>query len=157
MTEDGARSTCEPAARVHGTCVDIGGAGVILSGPSGSGKSDLALRLIDAGARLVADDQIELRIVRDRLVASPPASIAGLLEVRGIGIVRVEHATDVWVRLLVELVQPALIERMPEPGQHRRLAGISVPTVALAAFEASAVAKVRLAVRDATRDIMPPS
>jgi len=90
----------EPAARatptsgttqaiwLHATCVELGGAGIVLLGPSGSGKSDLALRLIDRGARLVADDQLAVERQGDRLLGRPAAALAGLLEVRGFGIVK---------------------------------------------------------------------
>lgn len=141
--------------RVHGTCVDLGGEGVVLLGPSGSGKSDLALRLIDGGAKLVADDQVELRGEGGRLVASPPATIAGMIEVRGVGIVALEHTAAVGVRLLVDLVPAGEVERLPEPA-NRLIGGIELPVIRLCAFEASAAAKVRLAMRGATRDIMPP-
>lgn len=155
LTEDDSRATCSSVIRVHGTCVELGGEGVVLLGPSGSGKSDLALRLIDGGAKLVADDQVELRVDGGRLVASPPATIAGLLEVRGVGIVRIDHGVGVVVRLLVDLVAAGEVERLPEPAA-RLVGGVSLPVVRLFAFEVSAAAKVRLAMRDATRDIMPP-
>ncbi len=77
---------------VHATAVAIEGEAVLLRGPSGSGKSDLALRLIDGGAQLVADDQTLLRRAGGRVLASAPPAIAGLLEVRGVGVVRVEAA-----------------------------------------------------------------
>lgn len=138
---------------IHGTCVDLAGFGVILLGPPGSGKSDLALRLIDGGARLVADDQVALRVEDGRLRASPPAAIAGLLEVRGVGIVRLGFVDETTVRLLVDLVAPELVDRLPEP-ERRELAGVVVPVLSLAAFEASAAAKVRLAARASTGDIV---
>lgn len=138
---------------VHATSVDIGGHAVLIRGPSGAGKSDLGLRLIDQGAVLVADDQTALSPQDDRLYASPPATIAGLLEVRGMGIVRLPHRDRTPVALLVDLVAAETVERLPEPAVERLL-GVALPKVALAAFEASAVAKVRLALLSATRDIM---
>ncbi|MBY0432154.1 MAG: HPr kinase/phosphatase C-terminal domain-containing protein, partial [Rhodospirillales bacterium] len=122
--------------RIHATCVEIDGGGVLLRGESGSGKSDLALRLIDSGARLVADDQVELVADAGRLVAAAPRRLAGLMEVRGLGIVALPHLDAVPVRLAVDLVPPAQIERMPQP-QCCNLAGMSVPLLRLAAFEAS--------------------
>src|SRR5437588_5560986 len=89
---------------MHGTAVAIDGRGVLLRGPSGSGKSDLALRLIDAGARLVADDQTELRRDGDAIIARAPPTIAGMIEVRGLGIVRIEALPAAPVALLVDLV-----------------------------------------------------
>ena len=132
--------------RVHGTSVALGDEGVLLRGPSGSGKSDLALRLIDQGARLVADDQTELHIEGDAIAMTAPATIAGQLEVRGIGIVQVPSVPVAALRLVVDLTDPAMIERLPEP-RHCDVLGHNVPLIALAPFEASAVAKLRLALR----------
>lgn len=132
--------------RVHGTSVALGGDGVLLRGPSGSGKSDLALRLIDEGARLVADDQTELSFVGEELRMSAPATIAGQIEVRGIGILRVPTLASAPLRLVVSLVSLGSIERLPEP-QFCELLGRGVPLIALAPFEASAPAKLRLALR----------
>ncbi|MHA1114324.1 MAG: HPr kinase/phosphorylase, partial [Alphaproteobacteria bacterium] len=84
---------------VHATCVSLWGAGILLRGPSGSGKSDLALRLIDGGAVLVADDQVSLELRDGGLFASPPAATAGKLEVRGVGIVTVPFDEEAPMRL----------------------------------------------------------
>jgi serine kinase of HPr protein (carbohydrate metabolism regulator) len=131
--------------RVHATSIAVADAGVLLRGPSGSGKSDLAVRLIDAGARLVADDQTELRRDGGSLRMSAPAALRGLIEVRGLGIVRVEAIASVPLRLVVDLVSEEAIERLPEPS-FVTLAGLSFPRLALAPFAASAGAKLRLAV-----------
>ncbi len=130
---------------VHGTTVSIDGIGVLLRGPSGSGKSDLALRLIDGGARLVADDQTEVRCIDGGLRASAPRTIAGLLEVRGIGILSVPSLHSAPLGLVVDLVASEAVERLPEPRfceflDHR------LPLLALAPFEVSTPAKLRLAV-----------
>lgn len=132
--------------RVYGTSVALGGDGILLQGPSGSGKSDLALRLIDAGALLVADDQTELAVVGDALHMTAPATLAGRIEVRGVGILRVPSAPSAVLRLVVALVPPEQVERLPEPKVCSFL-GRSVPLVALAPFAASAPAKLRLALR----------
>jgi len=132
--------------RIHATCIAIDGRGVLLRGASGAGKSDLALRLIDEGAHLVADDQVELRAADGRLTAAAPPAIAGRIEVRGIGIVAMSCLADVEVGLLVDLVRSPDVERLPEP-RVCRIEGIDVPVIALAPFEASATAKIRLAVR----------
>jgi HPr kinase/phosphorylase len=131
---------------VHGTAIALDGGAVLLRGPSGAGKSDLALRLIDAGARLVADDQVELRRVGRQILARPPATLAGLVEIRGLGIVRVEALDEAPLVLLVDLVLSGEIERLPEP-RVERLLGLAVPLIAQAPFEASAAAKLRLARR----------
>lgn len=130
----------------HATCVALDGRAVLLRGPSGSGKSDLALRLIDAGGRLVADDQVELEVRDGALWASPPAAIAGLMEVRGVGLVRFPCLTNARVRLVVELTAAADVRRLPED-ETVSLDGVSVPLLRLAPFESSAVAKLKLALR----------
>lgn len=129
---------------VHGTTVALEGEGVLLRGPSGSGKSDLALRLIDGGARLVADDQTELTRAADGLIARSPPSIAGRMEVRGVGILRVPTVPSAALRLVIDLVAPNRVERLPEP-QFCDYLECSLPQLAVAPFEASAPAKVRLA------------
>jgi serine kinase of HPr protein (carbohydrate metabolism regulator) len=129
---------------VHATAVAVEGAAVLLRGPPGAGKSDLALRLIDAGAGLVADDQVELRRSGREVLARAPAAIAGLIEVRGVGIIRMEPVGEAPLALLVDLVAPDAIERLPEDRVEDVL-GLPIPAVALAPFEASAPAKLRLA------------
>ncbi len=140
---------------VHGTCVAIQGRGVLLRGPSGGGKSDLALRLIDGGALLVADDQTRLERHGQSLIASPPETIAGMLEVRGLGLVRLPYLERVPLDLVIDLVTPSEVERLPEPNA-LELLGLAIRHLHLAPLEASAAAKVRLAMRASTRDIMPP-
>lgn len=130
---------------IHASCVAIGGAAVLIEGRSGTGKSDLALRLIDRGAVLVSDDYTTL-IRRDgTLYATAPATLAGKMEVRGLGIVELPHVTDVPVVLLVAIVpQPP---RMPGGGRTRRLAGVDLREIALPALEPSAPIKVELALK----------
>lgn len=130
------------AVLVHATAVAIGGRAVLLRGAPGAGKSDLALRLIAAGGMLVADDQVELTRCGDLLLASPPPAIAGLIEVRGVGIRHVPFARDVPVALVVDLVTE--VERMPEPST-AGIEGVAIPLLALLPFEASAVAKLQMA------------
>jgi serine kinase of HPr protein (carbohydrate metabolism regulator) len=131
---------------VHATTIAIDGAGVLLRGPSASGKSDLALRLIDRGARLVADDRTVLARQGAAVQASAPRAIEGKIEIRGLGIVRLPDAAPATLRLVVDLVRPGEIERMPA-GASAALLGVSLPVLHLDPFEASAVAKVRLAAR----------
>ena len=128
---------------LHASSVAIGGRAVLIEGRSGAGKSDLALRLIDRGATLVSDDYTHVRRGGGGLLAAPPTNIAGKIEVRGIGIVAMPHTGDVPVALIVALESG--VERMPDPVATRRIAGIDVPVVALAPFEASAPIKVELA------------
>ncbi|MDP6603169.1 MAG: HPr kinase/phosphatase C-terminal domain-containing protein [Rhodospirillales bacterium] len=140
--------------RVHATCVTVDGNGVLLRGPPGCGKSDLALRLIDTGARLVADDQTELRLSADRLEAFPPPAIAGFLEVRGVGVVPIDNLPSALLSVVVDLVASDAVERVPEAERCVYL-GVAIPLFRLSPFEASAPAKVRLAVKAATGLIMP--
>jgi HPr kinase/phosphorylase len=136
---------------VHATCVALrqrgGWRAVLLRGPSGAGKSDLALRLIELGARLVADDQTRLARRGRSLIARSPATLAGLIEVRGVGIVKLSRAqllAQAPVTLLVDLVAPEQVERLPEPARET-LQEVELPRLALAPFEASTVTKLRLA------------
>lgn len=128
---------------VHATCVAIGGRGVLIRGRSGSGKSDLALRLIDRGARLVSDDYTILSTIDGRIQARAPETIAGKLEVRGVGIVEMEAETDAPVCLITDLDWAP--ERLPEAARGVALLGILIPAIGLAALEASAPLKLEQA------------
>lgn len=118
--------------RVHGTCVARDGAGVLLLGPSGAGKSDLALRLLTRGFELVADDRV---LIEDG-AASAPASLAGLIEVRGLGILRVPYLELARLALTVELGET---ERLPRPCRHEVL---DLPLMRVRAESASAPERV---------------
>jgi serine kinase of HPr protein (carbohydrate metabolism regulator) len=139
---------------VHATCVSLNGKGVLLRGDSGSGKSDLALRLIDRGALLVADDLVHLTSPPFPLPASrrslprgnirailPPHAEAhrGIMEIRGLGLMRVPHADGTILHLVIDLA--ARVERYPEP-KTVDILGVMISHLILNAFEASAVAKV---------------
>jgi HPr kinase/phosphorylase len=144
--------------QIHATCVALPEGGVLLRGESGAGKSDLALRLIDGGARLVADDRTELMRDGNRLIARAPATIVGLIEARGVGILRLspdQLAPEATVVLIVDLVAAASIERLPD-AMREDLLGVSLRRVALAAFEASTPAKIRLALRASGSASSPP-
>jgi serine kinase of HPr protein (carbohydrate metabolism regulator) len=136
---------------VHATCVALRAGkrwhAVLLRGPSGAGKSDLALRLIDTGGRLVADDQTHVAKVGRALIATPPPALAGMIEARGVGILRLPRSqllARAPVALLVDLVAVGRIERLPEPA-HETLQEVELPRLDLAPFEASSLAKLRLA------------
>ena len=131
------------AETVHASCVAIEGRAVLISGPSGSGKSDLALRLLDRGFILVSDDQTIIRREDDRLLASAPPQIAGKIEIRGLGILEMETAADVPVALLVELTSD--IQRLPDDNRERPLLGVGLPLVSIDSKAASAASKVALA------------
>jgi serine kinase of HPr protein (carbohydrate metabolism regulator) len=144
---------------IQATCVAIDGRGVLIRGAPGSGKSDLALRLIDSGAALVADDGVDLQAENGALLArfppQAPPELKGKIEVRGLGIVEVGAGPAVRLALLVDLAAPESIERLPE-NHTEILIGIELFRIRLAPFEASAPTKVRLAVRQASRIIRPP-
>jgi serine kinase of HPr protein (carbohydrate metabolism regulator) len=131
---------------VHASCVAIERYAILLRGPSGGGKSDLALRLIDDGAALVADDQVLLKADGLGLTASAPAALSGLLEVRGIGIVRCDVVASAPVRLVIDLDAASPIQRMPD-SEVCALLGIEVPRITLNPFEPSTPAKIRIALR----------
>ena len=129
---------------LHATAVAIDGRAVLLEGQSGTGKSDLALRLIDRGATLISDDYTLLVRSGDALLARNPGAMAGRIEVRGLGIVALPHVADIPVGLVVRLGGETM--RMPER-RVRRIAGITVREVAFDAFHASAAIKVEHALR----------
>jgi HPr kinase/phosphorylase len=129
---------------LHATCVQLGGVGVVLLGASGVGKSDLALRLIDAGALLVADDQLHVEAGEAGLLGRPAANLAGLLEVRGLGILRLPYCPASPLGLVVELDSARPAPRLPEPTTYTLL-GTELRYLRLDPRQASADAKVRLA------------
>jgi serine kinase of HPr protein (carbohydrate metabolism regulator) len=131
------------AETLHASTVALDGRAVLISGPSGSGKSDLALRLLDRGFSLVSDDQTIVKKDGDRLLASAPPNIAGKLEIRGIGIVEVEQTENMSVALVVELTSD--IQRLPDDSRERPILGVRVPLITIDAMTASAPSKVALA------------
>ena len=130
------------AETLHASTVASGGRAVLITGPSGSGKSDLTLRLLDRGFTLVSDDQTLVRKEGDRLVASAPPNIAGKLEIRGIGIVDMDSVGNVPVALLVELTSE--FQRLPDDNRERPILGVRLPLISVDAMTASAASKVAL-------------
>lgn len=125
---------------LHASCVSIDGVALLLRGPSGAGKSDLALRLLDTGAALIADDQTCLQHDDGLLIASAPERLRGLLEIRGLGPVRVPAATPAPVALILDLVPLQDVPRLPEP-RYEDILDVTLPCLSLHAFEASAAIK----------------
>lgn len=122
--------------QVYGSCAARDGEGVLLLGETGSGKSELVLRLLGRGFVLVADDRVE---IQDGF-ASPPAALAGLLEVRGIGIVRLPYLARARLAVVAQLGSQA--ERLPRPERHPEL---GLPMIRLTGTSVSAVERVALA------------
>nr|WP_269844744.1 HPr kinase/phosphatase C-terminal domain-containing protein [Sphingomonas jeddahensis] len=129
---------------IHATTVAIEGRGVMILGDSSSGKSDLALRLIDRGAQLVADDYTEIRRDNDNLLADAPLTIRGRIEVRGLGIVALPHVDGVPITLAVRLCRD--VERMPERAT-KAFAGVAIRVLTLDPRPASAPLIVEYALR----------
>lgn len=142
-------------ANIHASCVAIGARGVLLLGASGAGKSDLALRLIDQGAKLVADDRTILFIAKGHLHARAPASIKGLIEIRGLGIVRLPVRAQVRICLVVRLGREGA--RLPDPRLYHAPAALKLaaapPQIALNARFASTPAKIRAALAAFSQDL----
>jgi len=130
---------------IHATAVAISGAGLLIRGKSGSGKSDLALRLIDRGAILISDDQVNIRRKDQNLLLSPPASLAGKLEVRSLGIWERDHVSGIDLKLIIDLAEQP--DRFPMDNQVVILLGIKVPSCTLNAMETSAAIKAEWAVQ----------
>jgi HPr kinase/phosphorylase len=139
---------------VHATCVSLNGQGVLIRGRPGSGKSELALRLIDmpgygAGedvfrGRLVADDQVRVEAKAGALWASPPEALQGLLELRGQGLLALPFAAEAKLALIVDLVPAGELERLPEPEALKaEIAGVSLPRIPLDGREPAAPAVIR--------------
>ncbi|MAI49733.1 MAG: hypothetical protein CMM16_04090 [Rhodospirillaceae bacterium] len=134
---------------IHATCVAFEDIGVLLRGPPGSGKSDLGLRLIEAGARLVADDRVCVAAEEGALQASPPDEIAGFMELRGIGLAQLPNISRVPIFLVVDLALSGMPERLPLKSWWECF-GIRVRRVEIAPFEQTAVTKIRIAAYDAS-------
>lgn len=141
---------------LHGSCLSVGEAGVLLLGPPGSGKSDLVLRLIDQPGlgisgtlkqtQLVADDQVVIKLAGGQLVASAPPAIAGCLEIRGLGLAGLSHRAEVVLAFAVRLNSRETIERLPDTEKNRfEILGTSLPLVLIDPASASAPARIRAA------------
>jgi HPr kinase/phosphorylase len=135
--------TADASQQIHATCISLEGLGLLLRGPSGSGKSDLALRMMEHNSQLIADDCVDLSLKSGVLIAQAPDRLRGLLEVRGVGIIEVPYGNSISILGLINLVDSNKIQRLPD---HRMeiLLGVEVPSYQLDPWEISAIAKVRL-------------
>ncbi len=114
-------------AIVHATAVALGDRAALIRGAAGSGKSALALWLMAAGADLVADDRTLVRLSGDRVIASPPPTIAGLIEARGVGILRAHHKAAARLVCVVDL-DIVETDRLPPP-RFTEILGQSLPVI----------------------------
>lgn len=136
---------------MHATCVAIEGAGILLRGASGKGKSDLAHRLIAVhGAELVADDQTVLTLDKSYVVAACKEGWEGQLELRGLGIATMPHAQNVPIALAIDLVDRGEVPRLPDPA-FVTLIGVEVPLLKLHAFDQSTPTKILVAAKHLPR------
>jgi HPr kinase/phosphorylase len=132
--------------QLHATAISLAGAGILIRGPSGCGKSDLALRLIDEEAILIADDRVDINLVDGKLQLSAPPTIQGLFEMRGIGVVDIGTIQNIPLKLIVDLRPGSEIERMPEI-KSELIDGFDIPVFVIDPFELSALAKIKMALR----------
>lgn len=130
---------------LHATSIAIKNKGVLISGQPGSGKSSLALQLIDRDAHLVSDDQTLLTLEKETLRISPPSSLRGLMEVRGVGICTFPFQEKAPLTLCVEMCEGHLLERLPEP-VFVEYHGIQVPYLKLSKIDPLGAIKVELKV-----------
>ena len=134
------------AMLLHATCVSFDKKGVLLQGPSGIGKSDLALRLIEIGGILVADDQVDLSVRAGRLIANSPKSLLCKLEVRGLGIIEFPTIQNVPLSIVVDLVQKERVPRFPEL-EYLQILNVCIRRLFLSPFESSCAIKIKTAVQ----------
>lgn len=139
------RNAASASLLLHASAVQLWDKGIILLGRSGSGKSDLALRLIDAGATLIADDQVRLSRSGDRLLAEAPERLVGLIEIRGIGIMRLPHTSGP-LDLVVDLEEADKQTRLPEPVK-AHWHDVDLPKIKVAPHASSAVARIKAVLR----------
>lgn len=126
----------------HASSVELDGKGIIIFGASGAGKSDLALRLIDAGAKLISDDYVKVTTDGEMLLAHPAPNIKGMIEVRGIGLMDVSYKNSAVLNLALELMPRDKIERLPV-ARFFEEGGCKIPLYQFDGFSASALAKIR--------------
>ena len=140
---------------MYASCVEFMKAGLLICGPTGSGKSDLCLRLIDAGAKLVSDDQTIVENCNGKLIAGAPDSIKGMLEIREIGIVETPFIDKTEIRLKLDLQSFVKIDRMPEM-RTESIENVAIPVFCLDAFSVSAVIKIKtfLSIQEQKRKII---
>lgn len=127
----------------HASCVEFKEKGIIILGNSGAGKSDLTIRLLDAGGKLVSDDYVEVFNEKNKLIAKTAPNIGGMIEVRGVGLMKVDFKPKTQLVLALELVSREVIERMPEDHYFEE-GNVKIPLYKFDGFSSSAIAKINL-------------
>ena len=135
--------TNNTSLQIHATCINLEGLGLLLRGPSGSGKSDLALRMMENNSQLIADDRVDLTLEDGVLIARAPSCRRGLLEVRGVGVIEVPYSNSIQILGIINLVENNKIQRMPVP-RMEFLLGVKIPSYQLDPWEASTATKVKI-------------
>ncbi len=134
-------------ALIHASCVRYKDKGILIMGESGTGKSDLALRLMDEGAILISDDYVDVTPNDGKAIANTPPTIEGLIEVRGIGLVKSDYENQCELGLVLELCNRDEIDRLPEAA-YFDVEDVKIPLYKFDAFAASAIAKINLLIRN---------
>ena len=129
---------------IHSTAISLNGDGILIKGPSGSGKTDLALRLIESGGKLISDDQVIIKRKAKKLFLSSPEGLNGLMQLPGIGIVKVDHVQNIPLELVVKLQPYNVLEPFPINNQEF-IEDFSIPSLNLYSFAISATAKIKIA------------
>lgn len=140
-----------PASSIYGTCVALDENAALILGESGMGKSDLAYRFMHLQAHkgqcmLVSDDQVKLSVSEGQLLVSPPDTIKGMIELRGVGLISVDYMPSACLKLIVNLVEPEHVPRMQVPFEEDQFIdyeSVRMPHVKMSAFEVSAPYKLR--------------
>ncbi|MBL6865062.1 MAG: HPr kinase/phosphatase C-terminal domain-containing protein [Rhodospirillales bacterium] len=129
---------------IHSTAISLNGDGILIKGPSGSGKTDLALRLIESGGKLISDDQVIIKRKAKRLFLSSPKELNGLMQLSGIGIVKVDYVQNIPLELVVKLQPYKNLDPFPI-NKEEIIKDLSIPTLSLYSFAVSATAKIKVA------------
>ena len=129
---------------IHSTAVSLNGDGILIKGPSGSGKTDLALRLIESGGKLISDDQVIIKREAERLFLSAPKELNGLMQLSGIGIVKVEYVQNIPLELVVKLQPFNILDPFPID-REEFIKDFSIPALNLYSFAVSATSKIKIA------------
>jgi len=135
--------TNNTSLQIHATCISLEGLGFLLRGPSGIGKSDLALRMMEYNSQLIADDRVDLTLEGGILIAQAPTCLRGLLEVRGVGVIEVPYSNSIQILGIINLVGNNKIKRLPAP-RTELLLGVEIPSYQLDPWEASTTTKVKI-------------